>query len=55
MSGNIATRFAQGKLATKADISALVKATDFSNKLKTINYKSLQIKQNMRLKRNSLI
>ena len=37
MSGNIATRFAQAKLATKADIYALVKATDFSNKLKTIN------------------
>ena len=37
MSGNIATRFAQAKLATNTVISALVKATDFSNKLKAIN------------------
>ena len=34
---NFATRLAQAKLTTKADIADFVKEADFDNKLKNIN------------------
>ena len=49
---NFASRLAQTNLANKNNIAALVKKTDFDDKLKHLNKKLLQIKQNMqRLKR----
>ena len=49
---NFASRLAQTNLANRNNIAALVKKTDFDDKLKHLNKKLLQIKQNMqRLKR----
>ena len=46
-SQNFAARLAQANVASKKDIAALVKKTDFDDKLKNLDKKLLQIKQNM--------
>ena len=46
---NLTARLAQANLASKNDIAALVKKTDFDEKLKNLSKKLLQIKLNMYL------
>ena len=50
---NFAARLAQANLANKSDIANFVKKTDFDTKLKNLNKKLHQIKQNIyKLKMN---
>ena len=44
---NFAVRLGQANLAIKSDIANFANKTDFDKKLKSLNKKLLQIKQNM--------
>ena len=44
---NFAARLGQANLAIKSDIANFANKTDFDKKLKSLNKKLLQIKQNM--------
>ena len=46
-SQNFAATFTQANLASKSDIAAFVKMTDFDDKLKNLNKKVTSIKQMM--------
>ena len=46
-SQNFAAAFTQANLASKSDIAAFVKMTDFDDKLKNLNKKVTSIKQMM--------